>query len=627
MVSARARIALLPPEVAARIAAGEVIERPASVVKELIENALDAGAGRIEVEIDAGGIDRIRVRDDGCGIPPDQVVDAFERHATSKLRSEHDLYTVRTLGFRGEALAAIAAAADVDLTTRPAEDDAASAVRVRDGRVQHHGSAASATGTSIEARDLFAALPARRRFLRAPRAETRAVAQVVTDYALAYPEVAFRLTADGRTSLQSPGSGDPRDAVASVHGTEIATALRAGHAERTEAPAAGTVAGDVPVAAEVSVLAGPPSLHRANRGYLHLVANGRAIVSRSLAHAVEQAYQGLMPAGRHPVALVRITVPPDQVDVNVHPTKAEVRFRHERLVYAVVHAAVRDAIGVTPAADYRLPMATATPAGATDAPSEGATATFAWPEDPDATPSGASGPSGMPRLDVTSGRDVVVGAQGHGFVRPATEAGEAAPVGEPSMRERLPALRPMGQVDLTYIVAEAPDGMYLVDQHAAHERVLYEQVLSRRQAGAGASQPLLEAVVASLTPSQAALAGAEAAGLGEIGWVLDETDGAALIVRAVPADLRDRDRADPGRALREYLDRLDAEERLTGPDRVAATLACRAAVMAGDRLDSEQQRALLLALEGCETPQSCPHGRPTMLHLSRAALDRSFGRS
>jgi len=195
------------------------------------------------------------------------------------------------------------------------------------------------------------------------------------------------------------------------------------------------------------------------------------------------------------------------------------------------------------------------------------------------------------------------------------------------MRERLPALRPMGQVDLTYIVAEAPDGMYLVDQHAAHERVLYERVLARRLGGEVASQPLLEAMVAALTPSQAALASAEAEALTAIGWVLDETDGAALIVRAVPADLRDRDRADPARALREYLDRLDAEERLTGPDRVAATLACRAAVMAGDRLDAEQQRALLLALEGCETPQSCPHGRPTMLHLSRAALDRSFGRS
>lgn len=617
----RARIALLPPEVAARIAAGEVIERPASVVKELIENALDAGAGRIEVEVDGGGIDRIRVRDDGCGIPPDQVVDAFERHATSKLRSEHDLYAVRTLGFRGEALAAIAAAADVDLTTRPSTDDAASAVRVRDGRVQHHGSAASAAGTAIEARDLFAALPARRRFLRAPRSETRAVAQVVTDYALAYPEVAFRLTADGRTVLQSSGTGDPRDAVAAVHGAEVATALRPGHAHRVEE---GRAEEDGP-AAEVSVLAGPPSLHRANRGYLHLVANGRAIVSRSLAHAVEQAYQALMPAGRHPVALVRIVVPPDQVDVNVHPTKAEVRFRHERFVYAAVYAAVRDAIGVAPAGDFRLPSASSDPL----APRGGGLGWGSASLPPEDVESAEAVPLPEPRPE--TGRSVIAQAQAHGFVRPATaeeraDAGETG-AGAPSMLERLPALRPMGQVDLTYIVAEAPDGMYLVDQHAAHERVLYERVLARRRTGEVASQPLLEAVVAALTPAQVALAGSEAEALETIGWVLDETDGAALIVRAVPADLHARGRADPGRALREYLDRLDAEERLTGPDRVAATLACRAAVMAGDRLDAEQQRALLLALEGCETPHSCPHGRPTMLHLSRASLDRSFGRT
>lgn len=604
----RPRIEVLPPEVAARIAAGEVIERPASVVKELIENALDAGAGRVEVEVDGGGVDRIRVRDDGCGIPPDQVADAFERHATSKLRSEHDLYVVRTLGFRGEALAALAAAADVDLTTRPAADDAASVVRVRDGRVQGQGAAGSATGTTVEARDLFAALPARRRFLRAARSEARAVAQVVTDYALAYPEVAFRLTSDGRTVLQSPGSGDPRDAVAAVHGAPVADALRPGHAELRDAEAV----------VEVSVLAGAPSLHRANRDYLHLVANGRAIVSRSLAHAVEQAYEGLIPAGRHPVALVRITVPPDQVDVNVHPTKAEVRFRHDRAVYAAVGAAVRDAIGVATAGELRLPSAspTGSPEGATPAPPWEASQFYL-----DSPLSGSS----------ATGREIVAGARVASALPAVEDAGPDSSAGTPpreaSFRERLPLLRPLGQVELTYIVAEAPDGVYLIDQHAAHERVLYEQVLARRRAGEAASQPLLEAVVAPLTPAQAALAGAERAALEAVGWVLDETDGAALIVRALPADLRARDQADPARALMDYLDRMDAEERLTGPDRVAATLACRAAVMAGDRLEAEQQRALLRALEACETPHSCPHGRPTMLHLSRSALDRSFGRA
>ncbi len=634
MVAARPRIQLLPPEVAARIAAGEVIERPASVVKELLENALDAGATRVEVEVDGGGVDRIRVRDDGCGIPPDQVADAFERHATSKLRSEHDLYAVRTLGFRGEALAAIAAAADVDLTTRPASDDAASTVRVRDGRVQRQGAAASAAGTSIEARDLFAALPARRRFLRQPRAETRAVAQVVTDYALAYPEVAFRLTADGRVVLQSSGSGDPRDAVAAVHGAEVASALLPGHGRREGGPAeeaeggAGTAGS--PVWAEVTVLAGPPALHRANRQYLHLVANGRAIVSRSLSHAIEQAYEGLIPAGRHPVALVRITVPPDQVDVNVHPTKAEVRFRHERLVYSAVHAAVRAAIADAGVASAPLPRSHAAPGGAP------APAAFPWPAAaPSASPPGTL--AGLPGADAdpADGEDApgdhdAGAASGHGAGRAVIASARAASAVEPaeaagtSMHERLPALRPLGQVESTYIVAEAPDGLYLVDQHAAHERVLYEQALARRREGVPASQPLLEAVVAHLSAPQAVLAGAEAEALRGVGWELEETDGTAVMVRAVPADLR---RRDPARALMEYLDRLGAEERLTGPDRAAATLACRAAVMAGDRLEAEQQRALLVALEACETPHTCPHGRPTMLHLSRSALDRSFGRT
>ncbi|MDO9099597.1 MAG: DNA mismatch repair endonuclease MutL, partial [Caldisericota bacterium] len=260
MVAApRPRIAILPPEIAARIAAGEVIERPASVVKELLENALDAGATMIEVEIEGGGIDRIRLRDNGCGIPPDQVADAFERHATSKLRTEHDLFAVRTLGFRGEALAAIAAAASVDLTTRPAEQEGAATVRVREGRIERQGSAAAAAGTVIDVRDLFAALPARRRFLRAPRAEARAVVQVVSDYALAYPEVAFRMVTDGRTALSTPGSGDPRDAVAAVHGAEVAGALLPLHAVRAElADASEGAAAGSRAEVEVAGLAGAP---------------------------------------------------------------------------------------------------------------------------------------------------------------------------------------------------------------------------------------------------------------------------------------------------------------------------------------------------------------------------------
>ena len=576
-------IRLLPPEAAARIAAGEVIERPASIVKELIENALDAGAGRIEVAVEGGGIDRIRVRDDGCGIPAEQLADAFERHATSKLRSAEQLFAVRSLGFRGEALAAIVAAAEVDCTTRVAGESAAARARYRDGRPGPQGSAAAAPGTSIEVRELFAALPARRAFLRSPRAEARAVARVLEDYALAYPAVAFRLELDGRAALASPGDGAARSAWAAVYDAGSAGALLAlDHRE----PVEGGVL-------RVSGLAGPPALHRGNRGALHLVANGRAIVDRALAFAVERAYEGLLPVGRHPLGLLRIELPPELIDVNVHPTKAQVRFRDERAVARAVGAALRAALAGAPAPEGPAPLA-ASPGAPWVSPGA------------DAAPPPASAAALLRSA------------------RPAEP--REAPVERPQLPlgERLPALRPLGQVDGTFLVAEAPDGLCLVDQHAAHERVLYERVRAQLAAGETAAQPLLQAVVAPLSASQAALAAVEAETLAALGWVLEATDDAALIVRALPALLGE---VDPAAALAELLDRMEAEERLSGPDRTAASLACRAAIRAGDRVPEAQQRELLAALERCALPQTCPHGRPTLLHLSREQLRRSFGRS
>jgi DNA mismatch repair protein MutL len=596
----RRPIRILPPTVAARIAAGEVIERPASVVKELVENALDSGATVVEVAIWGGGIDRIRVTDDGCGIPATELADAFERHATSKLVTEHDLFDVHTLGFRGEALSAIAAAGDVDFVTRPALERAAAVARARNGRIERLGSAGAAPGTSVEVRDLFGALPARRRFLRAAAAESRVVAQAVEAYALAYPGVAFRLSVDDRRVLATNGSGDERAAFAAVHGDAIASQLLP----------VGFARGGEDGQVEVSGLIGPPQLHRAHRRALTLFANGRLIASRPLAHAVEEAFAGLLPIGRYPVGFLHVRVPPDEVDVNVHPTKAEVRFRHERLIYATVGGAVRAAI------------AGAWTAGA-----------------PTPVPFGG----GAPRAEAApwaAAHAVVAGAQSAGRVANlgATHV-EAGPTGNSTdasadaveaqgampLQDRLPALRALGQVDATYIVAEAPDGVCLIDQHAAHERVLYEQVRLERAAGRTEAQPLLEPAVVELSPSQLAIAAEHAEALAGIGFALDETDGAALIVRAVPATLAGRD---PGRAVAEYLDRLGAaDDRTAGADRVAATLACRAAVMAGDAMDVEQQRALLRALEACETPHTCPHGRPTMLYLSSGALARSFGRS
>ena len=589
----RAPILVLPPEVASRIAAGEVIERPASVLKELVENALDAGATVVEIEVDGGGIERLRVRDDGHGIPPEQIADAFERHATSKLRTEHDLFAVTTLGFRGEALAAVIAAADVELVTRPAEQPAAAVARYKGGRAAGRGSTAAAPGTSVEVRDLFAALPARRRFLRGERAEARAVARTVTALALARPDVAFRLTSNGRRVLATPG-GTLADAVAALHGAELAAALLPVDGRREGEGSSVAVGG----------LVAEPSQHRASRS-VHVVANGRVVQPGPLAYAVEQAYEGLLPRGRRPRAFLRISVPPGDVDVNVHPTKAEVRFRHERLVFAAVRQAVIEALASASAPAgpvLAVPGGLGAPARG-DAPGDAATQTG----------------QARQHAPLPTARSVIAGA------RPAAPPAGAAADGERqsslTLHERLPALRPLGQFDRTYLAAEAPDGLYLVDQHAAHERVRYEQVLAERERGAG-SQPLLAAVVATLDPTLHALAVELAEELAGLGWELDETDGAAVIVRAVPALLAD---GDPVAALTDYLDRLLAEDGAT-PDRAAATLACRSAVRAGDRLDGEQQRALLLALERTQQPMTCPHGRPTVLHLSGESIERSFGR-
>ncbi len=579
-------IRVLPPEVAARIAAGEVIERPASVVKELVENALDAGAGRVEVAIEAGGTERIRVRDDGRGIEPGQLADAFERHATSKLRAAEELFAVRTLGFRGEALAAIVAAGEVTCTTRTAGESAAAVARFADGRPLPQGSAAAAPGTTFEVRALFGALPARRRFLRSARAEARAVTQVVADYALARPKVAFRLESEGRTALASPGTGGERAAWAAVYDDDLAAALV--DVEYEAAGEHGTVA--------VRGLVGPPERHRGNRTALHLVVNGRAVSDRQLAFAVERAYEGLLPGARHPVGLVRIEVDPAAVDVNVHPAKAEVRFREPRAVAQAVTAAVRGALAGAAAPAFAPPVL---------AP--------------------AVGPGASPTAP--GARAVLAGARPASPLTGASRWGPtvAAPRGEASLPlgERLPALRPIGQFDEAFLVAEAPDGLYLVDQHAAHERVRYEEVRARLARGEVASQPLLEAELATLGAAQAALAAEEAEALAALGFVLEPTDGSALIVRAVPASLAGRD---PAQALRDLLDKIDAEERVSGPERAAASLACHSAVRAGDRLAGEQQRELLRQLEACEHPQTCPHGRPTLVRLSSEQVRRSFGR-
>jgi DNA mismatch repair protein MutL len=577
-------IRVLTPQEAARIAAGEVIERPASVVKELIENALDAGARAITIEARQGGIALLRITDDGEGIPPDELRLAFERHATSKLQSEEEIWRIATLGFRGEALPSIAAAADVELASRPPGALVAGRIVLRDGEVEHQGSAGAPPGTTVTVQHLFHRQPARLKFLRSPAAESAQIAQVVTHYALAYPEVRFTLRADSRTALQTPGNGDLLDAAAAVYGVELAAELLPLDAE-PQGPI------------QVLGLVGSPAASRANRNYISLFANRRWIRNRALTFAVVEAYQGMLPLGRFPVAMIEIRLPPDEVDVNVHPTKAEVRFRDERAVFAALQRSVRRTLSTrspVPSLEVRSGMFEARTLDVT--PHEAA-------EDGRSFPS----PAALARAE------------------PRTSNVERPESNRPLLVDPLPLLRPVGQVANTYVIAEGPDGMYLIDQHAAHERVLYERFLAQRREGVRDVQPLLQPQPVELTARQRALLESFGEELQAAGLTVEPFGDGSYLVRAVPPSLAG---SDVTRAVGELLDLLGRED---GPaeepaHRVAASLACHGSVRAGQTMTDEEQRELLRLLEASEHARTCPHGRPTMIHVSSDALAKQFRR-
>ncbi len=598
-------IRVLAPHEAAKIAAGEVVERPASVVKELVENSLDAGSTHIAVEILQGGLALIRVADNGCGIEPSEVRLAFERHATSKVASEDDLWRVATLGFRGEALPSIAAAAEVELLTRVAGNDVGARVKLRDGEIADEGAGAASPGTVFTVRRLFSAQPARLKFVRSPASEAQQVSAVISHYAMAYPDVRFELMVDTRVVLQTTGSGSLIEAVAAVYGPDVGSAA---------------ILLDVPPtedgAASVEGVVCDPRVHRSNRNYIGLYVNRRWVKNRSLTFAVEEAYQGMLPVGRRPIAVLNITVPPDQVDVNVHPTKAEVRLRDERAVFGLVQKAARRTI----ADRAPVPHATAGVWGGTAAPDGNADRPPLF-----LTRRPVQMPMPAPaRRDEPSFGDGVEPA----FSRDA-RPGEATTQGQPlgavaTMIERLPLLRAVGQVNAMYVVAEGPDGMYLVDQHAAHERVLYERFLAAARIGSPDVQALLEALTIDLSPHQRALLVEHADAFVSLGFEIDHFGDAAYVVRTVPASLAGGDVA---KAVGELLDRMAREDTVEEPGhRVAASLACHAAVRAGMSMSPDEQRELLRLLEDAEAPRTCPHGRPTIVHLAADAIAREFRR-
>ena len=578
----------LPPNVAAQIAAGEVVERPASVVKELVENSLDAGATRVAVSVSGGGVSEIRVTDDGCGIPADELALAFRHHATSKLATAADLETVATLGFRGEALPSIAAVARVTGATRTADAEAGSRIEFRYGELTGEGPVGCPVGTTVQVVELFGNLPARRKFLRSAAAETARTQEVVTRYALAYPGVRFALTADGREQVNTTGSGNLQDVILSLYGREVAARML---------PVSG--ADDH---AAISGYVSAPDLSRHNRSHMTLLVNRRWVYHRSVMYAIEQAYQGTLPDRRYPLAVINVDLPAADVDVNSHPTKREVRFRNENRIFSAVQRAVSDAL-------------------VAHAPARQVARSFSVPGESNSGVGGFT--RSRPVAHTPAESPVASPPRADALALPTTGL---APTGG-SLRDVLNGLRVVGQIRQTYVVAEGSEGMYLVDQHAAHERVVYDRIRQRGQSQDNEAQPLLAPTPVQLNLAQAAILQEYATMLAEYGFQLEPFGGDAWLVRAIPATLTARNSPDPQAALVNLLDAVSVEQVvMEREDALAATIACHGSVRAGDTLTTDEMDALLRQLETTENPHHCPHGRPTVIHFTEYQLEREFGR-
>lgn len=600
-------IRILSDDLASKIAAGEVIERPASVVKELVENALDARARDIRLEVRGGGQRLIRVADDGSGIPHDDVPTAFARHGTSKLQSAEELYAIQTLGFRGEALPSVAAVARVTMITRSAEEANGTIYKTENAQTllyQPHG---APRGTVLTVEDLFRNIPARLKFLKSPGAESAHIAELVHAYALAYPQVRFSLVNDGKLMFQTSGSGKLSDVLVKVFGADTAREMIAvqeiedlepglqDNLEPSSEPRRATLFGYVT----------PPSIHRGNRRLQYLYVNGRWVEDRAVAHAVTEAYHTMLMVGRFPLYVLNLQLPPDIVDVNVHPTKMQVRFREPSQVYRLVQRAVRRTLNT------QFPV-----------PTLAASSPF--------TPSYTSQPAAnYPTTSYTENTtraalDLIPPANGR---QPALDS-LAPPAVSPGLfpaPTSLPMLRVLGQIFSTYLICEGPDGMYLVDQHAAHERVLYEKWMREREISS-ATQELLEPITLELSAAQWATYESERENFERAGFHIEPFGGQTILLRAIPALIKNKE---PRRTFIEILDMTDEGGnpiRAEAEARLIMSICKGAAIKGGQVMSMEEMRALMRDLEKTESPRTCPHGRPTMIAMNVAMLEREFGR-
>ena len=575
-------IHLLPDEVASQIAAGEVVERPASVVKELLENSLDAGARQITIRIEQSGKSLIEVADDGLGIPAAELTLAVLRHATSKLQSAQELFSIATLGFRGEALASIGSVSHLTLTSHQRDEAVGGRIEVDGGRPGRVEPVGAPVGTQVRVENLFFNVPARLKFLKQDATERQQIETLVTRYAVAYPNVRFLLSQDGRVALQTSGKGSAREVLAALYGVEIARQMLEVTLEEEQTRIGGFTS--------------PVALTRSNRREITFFVNGRWVQDNALNAALLQAYHTLLMVGRYPMAILFVEIAPEEVDVNVHPAKAEVRFRHSDQIFSTVQRAVRRAL----LAYSPVPQVSA--AGWRN-PNTSRTIDMAW--ELAATTSAMTQPASF-ATPVESAMQ--------------NEAGQAElPSGQ------LPILRLIGQIGATYLVAEGPDGLYLVDQHAAHERVLFERYQKQRGEPIPA-QSLLEPALIQLPPQSAQALLEKLPLLADLGFQVEPFGPGTFRVRAVPAFLAS---GDPAAAVRVVVEDFEEDEAPLQAEiemRLAARICKRMAVKAGQILGVEEQKKLLHDLETCQSPRTCPHGRPTMIHLSVDLLERQFGR-
>jgi DNA mismatch repair protein MutL len=607
------RITKLPDDLANQIAAGEVVERPASVVKELVENAIDAGASRIQITIEFGGKSLIRVEDDGSGMDPEDARLCLERHATSKIRRADDLAAIATLGFRGEALPSIASVSHFRLRTRLQGVPSATEVRVNGGAVESCMEVGGPEGTLVEVADLFYNLPARRKFLKSDAAESAQISKMVTQLALCYPEVGFTLTSAGRTSVRCPPVSRLQDRLYQIYG------------DRPDLIEVRRQGGGLSLYGFIAALAetGP------TRGAQNVFVNRRVVKDRTIAHAIIDAYSVASNRERSPEVHLFLELPPDRVDVNVHPTKAEVRFREQSLVHELVRRAIGDALGGTQIPELQLRRSDLV-AGRPITPAlpgvlAGGIYTNRWSAPPPSHLSlpvapVAPEPPPHPSLPVAPVAPLAPEPPGH----PSNPVAPTAPVAPGAMRPMIP----LGQFRDTFIVAIDDEGLCIIDQHVAHERVLFERIMQRLSSGTLESQRLLVPMVLELAPSERAALLDRTAALERFGFEIEEFGGeTALKVTALPALLA-RDASEMAlRALSqdlEGLDRgLDIRERFK---RIAATTACHAAVKANYPLTAEKMRHILEELAATAYSTVCPHGRPVMLRITRREIEKNFER-